>query len=470
MEIKKERRKLVILGALILTAVIQTGMLWLGGMSGHNFLKKTVKYAPIMPTNIWFVETSNTNTGVAGSLAYRLADMMGNEKREYERLIGELAKLIETQGEKKPLKKIEGVDWSRLLSMPSVIYEYEFPIELSAILGKSRHTLIEDRIDYVFLYSKNKFEKEATLYFVNSEENFLYEMNIMGAFEDMEKIYKALTDDELKRHMIAYQPSATIDKVRLAGNSFLPTSSQETLLEYDVLTAYNPIDLSSEEGYEVLESKINGLFVSPLVKERVYQDEKVIYTEDMKTLVVYRPEGVIEYLNLSPRNQQASTSVLKGYNVALEFLKRVQVLPKSVEGQLYLADVQQKGPDLIYSFDMMYEGYRVQLSEKVKAKLGIESLVQVVVRGKDVIEAYFSTLEIEPKPLPPRALKTHYLEPIDQLYAFFDKQGIEEFMIDHLELVYFVEDIGQEIDMTWGAVYNHEWYYPLIMRQMLGGK
>ena len=43
-------------------------------------------------------------------------------------------------------------------------------------------------------------------------------------------------------------------------------------------------------------------------------------------------------------------------------------------------------------------------------------------------------------------------------------------MIDHLELVYFVEDIGQEIDMTWGAVYNHEWYYPLIMRQMLGGK
>ena len=468
MEIKKERMKLIVLGMLILIAVIQTGFLWLGGMSGHNFLKKTVKYAPIMPTNIWFVETSNTNTGVSGALAYRLADTMGNEKREYERLISELSKLIERQGAKRPLKKVEGVDWGKLVSMPSVVYEYEFPVDLASITGESSSQLIKEKFDHVFIYSKNKFENEATLFLVNSEEDFMYELSIIGTFQDMEKIYKALTDDELKKHMMAYQPSATIDKVRLAGNSFLPTSSQQTLLNYEVLTAYNPIDLSSEEGYEMLESRINGLFVSPLVKEIVHQDEKVIYTEDMKTLVVYRPEGVIEYLNLSPRNQQASTSILKGYNVALAFLERVQVLPKSMEDHLYLADVQQKGPDLIYSFNMMYEGYRVQFSDEVKMQLGMEALVQVVVRGKDVMEAYFSTLEIVPKEVALRPLNTHYLEPIDKLYTLFDKQGIEDFMIDHLELVYLVEDIGGEIDMTWGAVYNHQWYYPLIMRQMPG--
>ena len=291
---------------------------------------------------------------------------------------------------------------------------------------------------------------------------------MVGTFDDIEKIYKVLTADDLKRHIMAYQPSATIDKVRLAGNSFLPTSSKETLLNYEVLTSYNPIDLSREEGYEKLESMINGLFISPLVKERVHQGENVIYTEDMKSLVVYRPEGVIEYLNLAPRQLQTGTSMLKGYNVALEFIERVQVMPKSIADNLYLADVKQKGLDFTYSFNMMYEGYRLQLSEEMQASLGMDALVQVVVRGKDVIEAHFSTLEVVPKEVELKALSTHYLEPIDKMYTLFEKQGIEDFMIDHLELVYLLEGIGEDIDMTWGAVYDHKWYYPLIMRQIPG--
>lgn len=468
MNARRERMKLILLGALIIIAVIQTGMLWLGGMSGHNFLKQTIKYEPIMPTNIWFVETSNSNTGVPGALAYRLDDTTGNEKREYERLIGELSKLMDRQNEEGNVQKTDGVDWVKLLSMPSVIYEYEFPIDIASITGESQNKWIKEKIDHVIIYSKNKFEKEAALFLVNSEEDFMYELSVVGTFDDIEKIYKVLTADDLKRHIMAYQPSATIDKVRLAGNSFLPTSSKETLLNYEVLTSYNPIDLSREEGYEKLESMINGLFISPLVKERVHQGENVIYTEDMKTLVAYRPEGVIEYLNLSPRQLRTGTSMLKGYNVALEFIERVQVMPKSIADNLYLADVKQKGLDFTYSFNMMYEGYRLQLSEEMQASLGMDALVQVVVRGKDVIEAHFSTLEVVPKEVELKALSTHYLEPIDKMYTLFEKQGIEDFMIDHLELVYLLEGIGEDIDMTWGAVYDHKWYYPLIMRQIPG--
>ena len=468
MNARRERMKLILLGALIIIAVIQTGMLWLGGMSGHNFLKQTIKYEPIMPTNIWFVETSNSNTGVPGALAYRLDDTTGNEKREYERLIGELSKLMDRQNEEGNVQKTDGVDWVKLLSMPSVIYEYEFPIDIASITGESQNKWIKEKIDHVIIYSKNKFEKEAALFLVNSEEDFMYELSVVGTFDDIEKIYKVLTADDLKRHIMAYKPSATIDKVRLAGNSFLPTSSKETLLNYEVLTSYNPIDLSREEGYEKLESRINGLFISPLVKERVHQGENVIYTEDMKTLVAYRPEGVIEYLNLSPRQLRTGTSMLKGYNVALEFIERVQVMPKSIADNLYLADVKQKGLDFTYSFNMMYEGYRLQLSEEMQASLGMDALVQVVVRGKDVIEAHFSTLEVVPKEVELKALSTHYLEPIDKMYTLFEKQGIEDFMIDHLELVYLLEGIGEDIDMTWGAVYDHKWYYPLIMRQIPG--
>ena len=68
-----------------------------------------------------------------GALAYRLDDTTGNEKREYERLIGELSKLMDRQNEEGNMQKIDGVDWVKLLSMPSVIYEYEFPIDLASI-------------------------------------------------------------------------------------------------------------------------------------------------------------------------------------------------------------------------------------------------------------------------------------------------------------------------------------------------
>ena len=99
----------------------------------------------------------------------------------------------------------------------------------------------------------------------------------------------------------------------------------------------------------------------------------------------------------------------------------------------------------------------------------MDALVQVVVRGTDVIEAHFCTPRgCTSKEVGLKALSTHYLEPIDKMYTLFEKQGIEDFMIDHLELVYLLEGIGEDIDMTWGAVYDHKWYYPLIMRQIPG--
>lgn len=457
----KERFKLILLGMLIVVAVIQTGMLWLGSMSSHTFLRQVTKYEPIMPMNIWLVETSNNDTGVPNALAYRLDDTTGNEKREYERLTSELSKMIDQYNKENGIKKIEGVDWVKLLSIPSVIYEYEFPIDMDAVTGERQSGLIKEKIDHVVMYSKSKFQREASVFLVNSEEDFMYELNMIGNFGEIEKIYKTLTSDELKEHIMAYQPSATIDKVRLRGNSFLPTSSKETLIEYEVLTSYNPINLETDEGYDLLESSINGLFVSPLVKEKsVRADGSVVYTEDMKTIVVYKPQGVIEYLNLAPRQTQSTTSILEGYNIALEFINRVKVMPESVGSNLYLADVKQKDQDLVYSFNMVYEGYRVQLTEEMKKYLGVDTLVQVSVRGKDIIGATFSMLDIEPKGSVLKPLHTHYLEPIDKMYTLLQNQGNLDFMIDHLELVYLLNGVEQDIEITWGALYDHEWYYP----------
>lgn len=461
MEKHKQRFKMILLGCLVVATIIQTGILWLGSMSSHTFLKQDARYEPIMPINIWLVETSNNNTGISNALAYRLEDTIGNEKREYERLTSELSRMMQHYNEDENLTKIEGVDWTRLLSMPSIIYEYEVPIGIEAIIGETYPKSIKDTIDHVIIYSKNKFQKEATLFLVNSEADFMYEFSVLGTFNDLEKIYKAVTSDDLKKHIMAYQPSAGIDKVQLRGNVFLPTSSQEALVTYDVLTSYNPIDLSTDEGYSLLEHKINGLFVSPLIKEKQdHGDGSVVYTENMKSLVTYKPEGVVEYLNLSPTQSQTVTSVLGGYNMALDFMREIDTIPESVKPYLYVAKIDQKGQEITFHFNMTYKGYRVQLSETIQKKLGTESLVKVTVKGSDVIGATICTFEIEPKPMEVKDLESHYLEPMDKMYSLLQKQGIEDFMIENLELVYLLEDLEDDMDMIWGAIYENRWYYP----------
>lgn len=461
MDNNKQRIKMILLGCLIVATVIQTGILWLGGMSSHTFLKEATSAEPIMPINIWLVETSNNNTGVSNALAYHLDDTTGNEKREYERLTGELSKMMDKYNRDSEPIKTEGVDWTKLLSMPSIIYEYEIPIGIREITGQSNQVPITDVIDHVVIYSKSKFQKEATIFLVNTQEDFMYEFNMRGTFGDIEKIYKTVTSEELKKHIMTYQPSAAIDKVKLKGNIFLPTSTDETLTTYDVLMSYNPIDLSSNEGYALLENHINGFFKSPLVKERqIHDDGTVVYTENAKGLVVYKPIGVIEYLNLAPKQTKNITTVLGGYNAALEFMRKTDAIPKSVEPNLYLSKIEQKGQEITYAFNMTYEGYRVQLTSNIQKYLGTDALVKVTVKGNDILSATICTLEIEPKSLQTKDLNTHYLEPMDKMYSLLQRQGIDDFMIENLELVYLLKEIETDIDVTWGAVYENKWYYP----------
>jgi len=49
---------------------------------------------------------------------------------------------------------------------------------------------------------------------------------------------------------------------------------------------------------------------------------------------------------------------------------------------------------------------------------------------------------------------------MDKMYSLLQKQGIEDFMIENLELVYLLEELESDIDMTWGAIYDNRWYYP----------
>lgn len=456
----KEHIKLILLSCLIVATVIQTALLWLGSMSSHNFLKKNMDYEPIMPMNIWVVEAGNNDTGLSNSLAFYLGDTTGNEKKDYKRLISEFKKVVYEYEEEKSLTKLEGIPWGKLLSMPSIVLEYEIPLGLDSISGISGISSLVDKIDYVFMYSKNKFQKEASLCLVNSKEDYYYELSVVGNFQDIEKVYGAVTEDDLTKNITTYQPSATIENLQIKGNVFLPTSSQEALVTYPILNIYNPIDLTKEEGEQVLETRINDFFISPLVKEKdIYEDGSVVYTEPKKTIVTYNPLGTIEYLNLDPKQTQNVTNLLQGYNKVLDFIEQAECVSKQTAENLYLANIVQEGQKITYYFDLSHDGYRIQMTESLKKQLGITSYLEVSIKGNDFVSMKVCTLEIY-SDWQTETFKSHYLEPMDNMYSLLMEQGIEDFALDRLELVYLVKDFKHAIKLAWGVIYKQRWYYP----------
>lgn len=457
----KEHIRLIILGCLIILTVMQTAVLWLGSMSSHYFLKQTTDYIPILPMNIWIVESGNNDVDSVNSLAFSLGDTTGNDKKDYQRLTSEVSKIISAYKKDTPLVKHEGVEWNKLLSMPSIVFEYELPLKLDSITGMSYTADFIQPIDYVFIHSQNKFQKDATIYCINSKEDYYYELDVQGRFMDMGKIYAVVTEEDLTKHITTYQPSALFGNVQIRGNVFMPTSSKETLMTYPLLKLYNPIDLSTEEGQHLLETKVDDFFQSPLAKEKtVYENGSVIYTENMRTLLSYNPLGVMEYVNLSPKQSQKVTYLLQGYNKVLEFIYNTEVLSKNTVDQLYLSKViKEKDESMTYYFDRTHEGYRVQFNDALKTQLGIEAYLQVNIKGVDMISMKVCTLEIEEQ-VETRAFKSHYLEALDEMYSYFMKENLEDWTIDRLELVYLASAVGKPMEITWGIFYKQMWYYP----------
>lgn len=461
MEKGKERIRLIILGCLIVATIVQTAVLWLGSMSSHNFLKQNIDYKPILPMNIWVVKSGNNDVDDVNSLAFYLGDTTGNGKKDYERLAGELSNIIDEYKKHTQLSKQEGIEWNKLLSMPSVVFEYELPLKLDSITGISHTAHLIQPIDYILIHSKNKFEKDATLYLINSKEDYYYELNVQGKFLDMSKIYATVSEEDLTKHITTYQPSAIFENVQIRGNVFLPTSSEETLVTYPILELYNPIDLGTEIGEQLLETKVNDFFQSPLAKEKiVYDNGSIVYTENMRTILSYNPSGVMEYLNLAPKQTQKTTQLLQGYNKVLEFIYNTEVISKSTAEKLYLSKaIREKDESITYYFDRTHDGYRIQLSKEVKQQLGIDSYLQVNVKGNDFMSMKICILEIHEE-VQTKAFKSHYLEALDDMYSYFMKENIDDWTIDRLELVYLASDIDKPMEITWGILYKQMWYYP----------
>ena len=466
---RKEIIKSILLGILIITCIIQTTILWLGGIPGQNFFRQVEGgLKGIKPFAVWILKPSASNAGGTSSFAYQLDRTVDHTKRHYERLILELQVVLKSQTTNyKKLQQKQEVDWDKLFSMPSICYEYTLPLTIGEISGGSITGVSGiEKVDMVLMNSTTKFEKNVIIYFINTSEEIMYQLEVIGDFSEFQKIYAYFTREEMLKSITKYQPSAISNvKEYIRGNAFMPIGSTNMPIEYDLLKVSNAINLNSSYGMKELEKYVNDFFVNPVVKKIDYEEDgSVVFTEQSRNIVIYNPKGLIEYINLSPRPSSTPMTRLEGYNVAVDFINETDAIPSNMKENLYLSRIDQKDYEMTYFFDMAYEGYKVALSKSVKEALEIESLVEITIKNNQIINCSIGTLEFEPKRVGDETrkakLKSAYVDPINDALETLLKDGDRDIVFEDTETVYLVSDLNETVYMTRGISLEGKWYYP----------
>lgn len=446
--------KAIILGLLIVLCIWQTGILWLGNVSSHNFLHASEKrgyYA--QPRGIWVNAGSN----------YTLALPVKETKREYQRLMEELAVTLKEGFKSSAPQLVSDVDYSKLLSINGILFEYGCHMPLDQIAGINLQ-LSQDMgmIDTVFVDIVDSIGDTLHVYFINSKEQLFYRLELYGNFEFFKRIKDTYSNEEATKNLLKYQPgvaSGIKSYIKDGKNFFLPSVSEKTPLIYKVLTSSNPVEgMVEEERLSKLKEYINPFFLNPFITNIEYKNNgDIVFADNMSTIIKYSPVGVLEYRNTSSNEGPQKYTVTESFNQAMTFIMNAKGIPEYIKEGMYLSCTRQDDGMFTFYFDIRYDGYKIELRQAFKNELEMTHFLEVSVNNGVVSRAKWIILDIAPKEIYEEGRITEgYQEITDKMLV--SRQ--DRLLLDDLQCVYVMNATGRDMHINWRAVSNGNVYYP----------
>jgi hypothetical protein len=441
-KLKNNRAKVWVISLLVVLLVIQTKRLWLGNVSSLNFLEQNT-ISPIMPSKIWI------NKGNIFPL--------NNSQSEYFRIVDEISLLMRGQISKDKMQVVEGFTWTDVVGKQGLLFEYEQPISVGGIIGSSLINNEDYLLDRVFVNMSNLLGGRIEVYFFSNLKQGGYRLVLESQALDFKKLYQSI-HIESSVMPIRYEASIGTLERFIRGNTYLPLVSKNNPLEYKKKILYNPLE-EEEDLLVAIEQRIGAFFLNPLTKSKeILEDGTFVFTENMRSIVTYKPQGVIEYINLAASDRNSEMSMAEGYTVAMNF---IQASPSTVaykKQNIYLKKVEKDEFTYTYYFDWSDDGYKTRLSPEVKKHLGIESMIVLTVKNKQVISGKWSILELR-EARGVHAFTTEYIEVINKMYQVIEIEEDQDIVIDSLECVYVIESLTRPIELQWSAVVDGRRYY-----------
>ncbi|MDR1209871.1 MAG: hypothetical protein LBK41_06110 [Clostridiales bacterium] len=351
------------LAALVVCAVIQTGMLWFSRTDGSLF---DSIFAPrresLGDALLIAVKPFRLTVGADGSFDSRVSDIayMSGQKaipsEAFAAYQAALAELFRSGG----FVGAEQADWAAYLSGSSLVAEYavSMPSDIfTRCLGGSGGLL------------SSRFPDFSSVVIV---PGFVIFVNGGGeAWRFTAPVEPPPIADEAPGFRSV--SSALAGMTAFAGNAFLPDWPEDTL-EYNQLALENPYTLNGDLLYSTIQSGITVFFENPSVVRP--SSVNGIYTfTDESTVVRYNPDGTLEYASFRSSAGGADTFE-EAFSAAVAFIERDPARPRDY----YLSSYENTGSGWAFSFDCAAGGFPIYFSER----LTVGAFMSVTVEGGEV--------------------------------------------------------------------------------------
>jgi len=367
---------------LVITAIIQTGELWLQGTSGHNFFYSL--------TNVFDAGGQEADGDVLLATRYAVGEGEGTFSVYYPDEVGNSSMLDvanralgEILSRNKTMPQKSTADWKEILASRCIVMQYDFMIASEEYLKDYKDLKANEkleRFDYITIVPGMRNGEESLAYFVNSDTNecVLFRGEAGSASS---KLYETLTAKESEMRYISTGQRTSASA--LWRNMFLP---QWAFLPYQ----YQPLEREfvfekdGEASRGVLENTVSKFFRNFSVDWSSQDEDGTFVFSDSETVVKYYTDiKVLEYFNYENYIGDGRTDLLEGYQVCCNFLKN----DNSLQTDIYLADIKHTiNNEVVYCFDYVVDDLPVHLSQPLRDSIGSDYAIEVTLRNQAVKE------------------------------------------------------------------------------------
>lgn len=367
---------------LVITAILQTGELWLQGTGGHNFFyslmdgfnsnKQEADGDVLLATRYAVGEGE-------GTFSVYYPDEVGTSGmlETANRALGEIL----SKNTMPPQKST--ADWKEILANRCIVMQYDFMIASEEYLANYKEMKASERLerfDYITIIPAMRSGEESRAYFVNSDTNecvlFCGEGGSASA-----ALYETLTtgDKDVLYVSTGQRTSASV----LWRNMFLPQWAHLPY-EYAPLEREFVFEKDGEASRTALENTVQNFFRNFSVDWSSKDEDGTFVFSDSETVVRYYPDTkVLEYFSYENYTGEARTGLLEGYQICCNFLKN----DNSLKTDVYLADIERTiNNEVVYYFDYVVDDMPVNLSQSLRDRIGSSHAIEVTLRNQAVKE------------------------------------------------------------------------------------
>ena len=424
---------------LVITAIYQTGELWLQGTSGHNFFYSLMNSLTAdkheADGNVLLATRYAVGEG-EGTFSVYYPDEVGNSGmlEVANRALGEIL----SQNQTPPQKSV--ADWKEILSNRCIVMQYDFMIASEEYLVNYKELKTNEkleRFDYITIVPAMRSGEESQAYFVNSDTNECVLFRGDGG-SDSVALYDSLQtrNDGIRYISTGQRTSAAV----LWRNMFLPQWAKLPYM-YAPLERTYVFEKDGEASRAVLENTVKNFFHNFSVDWSSKDAEGTFVFSDSETVVRYHPEEkVLEYYNYENYTGDKRTGLLEGYQICTNFLKN----DNSLKTDIYLANIERTiNNEVVYYFDYAVDGLPVNLSQSLRDRIGSPHAIEVTLRNQAVKEYRRYAVNFEQAREKTEQINVQFIDALDDANKTY-KTVVEDKDITDVKNI----ALGYHVDLT----------------------